>query len=242
VLGGAPQMPALGFVILRHVDSARADSYWKLCYESVRRLYPEEPILIVDDDSDPAHLTTHPTTGTTLVQSEYPGRGELLPYIYYLRLKISDRAVFLHDTVFLQSKVPFCDGYWYQHLWAAADHRPEDHAGEVRILGALKDPPLALHSKKTRWHGCFGAMVIITHDLLCSVDKAYTFTKLAGAVLTRDDRRAFKRVVACLLRTLYDTTPPPVYGNIKDYCIPAGDFEGRAALQHLPAIKVRGGR
>ena len=234
-------MPALGFVILRHVDTARADSYWKLCYDSVRRLYADEPILIVDDNSDPALVTPHATTGTTFVQSEYPGRGELLPFIYYLRHKISDRAVFLHDTVFIQSAVPFCEGYLYQHLWAAG-HHPDDHAGEVRMLGVLKNPPLALHAKKTRWHACFGAMVVIKHEMLCSVDKAYTLANLAGAVLTRDDRRVFTRVVACLLRTLYDTTPPPVYGNIQDYCPPQRQFEDRATLHHLPAVKVWGGR
>lgn len=235
-------MPALGFVILRHVDSTKADGYWKLCYDSVRRLYADEPVLIIDDDSDPALVTPHPTTNTTVVQSEYPGRGELLPFIYYLRHKISDRAVFLHDTVFLQAKVPFFDNMLYQHLWAAADHCPDGHAGEVRMLGALKDPPLALHSKKTRWFACFGAMVIITHEMLCSVDKAYTLANLADVVLTKDDRRTFKRVVACLLRTLYDTTPPPVYGNIQGYCPPRCRFEDRAALQHLPAVKVWGGR
>lgn len=43
----------------------------------------------------------------TVVHSEYAGRGELLPYVYYLKYRIADRVVILHDSVFLTRRVPY---------------------------------------------------------------------------------------------------------------------------------------
>jgi hypothetical protein len=109
---GAPHARAgklgLGFIILRHVDSELTAKYWVLCYDSIRRVYPDEPILIIDDNSDQAYISEHPTTNTTVVQSEYPQRGVLLPYLYYLTHKISERVIILNDSAFITRAVPYC--------------------------------------------------------------------------------------------------------------------------------------
>ena len=40
----------LGFIVLRHVTSLDTDRYWKLCYERIRQYYPENEIIIIDDN------------------------------------------------------------------------------------------------------------------------------------------------------------------------------------------------
>ena len=46
-------MSSLGFIILRHVNSELTNKYWVNCYNCIRRHYPENKILIIDDNSNP---------------------------------------------------------------------------------------------------------------------------------------------------------------------------------------------
>lgn len=40
-----------------------------------------------------------------IIKSKYPKRGELLPYFYYLKNKLFDKAIILHDSVFINKKL-----------------------------------------------------------------------------------------------------------------------------------------
>lgn len=236
--------PALGFVILRHVNSELTAKYWVLCYDSIRRVYPDEPILIVDDNSDPAYIYAHPTTNATVVRSEYPQRGDLLPYLYYLTHKISDRVVIINDSAFITREVPFCVERPYQHIWDF-EHDWDQEQDEASMVGALDtDGSLrALHADKGRWKGCFGSMAVITHEYLTKVDSRYGLAKLTGLVTSRFHRMSFERVLACLLRSLCDCAPPAVYGDIHAYCPWGIKFdEGMMRYAHLPVIRVWTGR
>ena len=42
-----------------------------------------------------------------IINSEFPGRGELLPYIYFLKYKWFDNAVIIHDSVFFHKTIDF---------------------------------------------------------------------------------------------------------------------------------------
>lgn len=74
----------LVFVILTHAKDDKSRLLWKRAYDSIRKFYPEHTIVIIDDNSP------HPTTyeglkNVCMIRSEYPGAGELLPYLYFLR-------------------------------------------------------------------------------------------------------------------------------------------------------------
>jgi len=75
---------SIGFIILRHVISETTNRYWMLCYDCIRRYYPLHRIMIIDDNSNYEFVTNKTVTNTVLIQSEYKGRGELLPYYYFL--------------------------------------------------------------------------------------------------------------------------------------------------------------
>jgi hypothetical protein len=237
--GPSISAPPLGFVILRHVSSDKTDQYWKRCYDSIRALYEHEPILIIDDSVDKSHVSPHETHNTTVIDSEYTGRGELLPYIYYFRHKISERAVFLHDSVFLTRRVPYQSALAYQHLWNFETERfafnPES---EAAMLASCDAKLLPLYADKGRWKGCFGCMTVIRHDLLSSMHQKYDIMSLTALVKCRSDRMAFERAVACILRSLVSVSPPAVYGDIHAYCPWGITFENAGSYVHLPAIKV----
>jgi hypothetical protein len=98
-----------GFIILRHVNSFSSNCYWKESYNCIRRLYPTTQIVIIDDNSDPSHINNDDIelNNCIIINSEYPGRGELLPYYYYHKYKWFDKAIIIHDSAFLQKYIDF---------------------------------------------------------------------------------------------------------------------------------------
>ena len=72
--------PTVGFIILRHVNNAVTNEYWIYSYNCIRKLYPENEIMIIDDNSKYQFVTPINLYKTSIIQSEYPKRGELLPY------------------------------------------------------------------------------------------------------------------------------------------------------------------
>jgi hypothetical protein len=90
-----------GFIMLRHVNNKDTNEYWNLCYDSIRKFYPENNILIIDDNSEYKYINNRELYKVTIINCEYPKRGELLPYYYYLKNKLFDTAVIIHDSVFI---------------------------------------------------------------------------------------------------------------------------------------------
>lgn len=223
----------LGFILLRHVRDARTNRYWIHCYRCIRKYHPDAPILLVDDNSRREHLTPIPLYNTTVVESEYPQRGELLPYVYYLRHHPFDTAVILHDSVFLNRRLDFrTDTYkllWeFEHDW----DQPEDETAMVRAFG---DPALErFYRDKGQWKGCFGCMTVITHAFLCAVNRAHDLHKLLPLVRTRYNRCSLERVLGCLLQ--FHGKRETLFGNIHAY----GKWGRHDAS--LPVIKVWTGR
>ena len=44
---------------------------------------------------------------TFIIQNDFPKRGELMPYYYYLHNKLFDTAVIIHDSVFINKYIDF---------------------------------------------------------------------------------------------------------------------------------------
>ena len=65
-------MKTVGFIILRHVNNEITNKYWITCIESIRQFYPDNDILIIDDNSDYNFITSPELYKTT---SEYPKRS-----------------------------------------------------------------------------------------------------------------------------------------------------------------------
>jgi hypothetical protein len=42
-------MDKIGFIILRHVNNETTNYYWQDCYNHIRKYYPENIIMIIDD-------------------------------------------------------------------------------------------------------------------------------------------------------------------------------------------------
>jgi len=232
-------METLGFILLRHVNNELTNHYWNLSYECIRKYYPESIILIVDDNSQSQYINSRPLYKTLIVHSEYHGRGELLPYYYYLQYKLFDKAVILHDSVFLNSRIDTTTKT-YKLLWEF-EHDWDQIPDETRMIEKFEDPDLMkFYEDKTLWKGCFGGMTIITHDYLCEVNSKYNINKLLSCVMNRYNRCSFERVIACLLQK--NEKMECLLGNIHAYCPWGIELKSIQQYKHLPVIKVWTGR
>jgi hypothetical protein len=173
------------------------------------------------------------------VEGEYPGRGELLPYLYYLKHKLFDIAVVLHDSVFVNKYIDF-NVEKYKMLWQF-EHDWDQVQDETPMIQLFNDPELCkFYTNKSLWKGCFGGMSVITHDYLTRVNQVHPLHLLLDKVKTRYNRMSFERVIAALLQ--YHSMQPSLLGDIHTYCNFSGRFEDRHVVSHLPLIKVWTGR
>ena len=229
----------VGFIILRSVRDSATNKYWINSYECIRKFYPDNHILIIDDNSVPEHITDHPTHKTTRIQSEYPGRGELLPYYYYLKNKLFDTAVILHDSAFINKPLNL-DISGYRMIWDF-EHDWDQVEDETRMLEIFNDKDLSeFHRNKSIWYGCFGGMSIITHEYLMMINNKFDLSLLLPMVLTRYNRCSFERVISVLLN--YHSYQKPLLGNIHRYCPWGVPYRDKSYYSHLPIIKVWTGR
>ena len=253
----------LGFIILRHVNNSNTNQYWIHCYNCIRQFYPKNKILIIDDNSNYEYITNISLYKTTIIQSEYPQRGELLPYYYYLHNKLFDSAVIIHDSVFINKYIDFnVDKYkmiWdFEHYWDLIEN-------ETYMIKLFNDIELLnFYENKKLWNGCFGGMSIITFDYLNVINNNYNINKLLDCILTRQNRCAFERVIACLLQKENQNNDndndndnnnnnnnnnndnnnnnKTLLGNIHKYIKWGITFDDINKFKHLPLIKVWTGR
>jgi len=229
----------LGFIILRHVNSIITNNYWIHCYNCIRTFYPENHIIIIDDNSNTAFLSQKELYNTNIINSEYPGRGEILPYIYYLRNNFFDTAVMLHDSVFINKAIDFSTNT-YTMLWHF-EHNWDQYEDETQMINLFCDKNLLkFYEDKSAWKGCFGGMSVITHSYLSAVNIKYNIDKLINSVRTRYNRCSFERVIAVLLQI--DHIKPSLLGDIITYVPNQYDFSKKDNYLHLPIIKVWTGR
>jgi len=232
-------METLGFIILRHVNNKLTNRYWIHSYNSIRRYYPENHILIIDDNSNYNFITNTQLYKTTIINSEYPKRGELLPYYYYLQNKLFDTAVIIHDSVFINRYMDL-NVDKYKMIWEF-EHKWDQINDETDMIKIFNDKELlAFYENKNLWKGCFGAMSIIKHDYLTEINNKYDISKLLGCVLNRNNRCSFERVLACLLQI--NEKNISLLGNIHKYCDWGINFEQKDKYKNLPLIKVWTGR
>lgn len=233
-------MSEVGFIILRNVRDELTNKYWIKCIECIRKYYPYNKILIIDDNSNYDFVSKiEDPTNTFVIRGEYPGRGELLPYYYYLTNKLFDTAVIIHDSVFINSYIDFSVDK-YKMLWSF-EHDCDQIEDETLMIDAINDKELKMfYENKWLWKGCFGCMSVITHDYLTHLNNKYDISKLLDYVKKRYNRCSFERVIGSILQK--EQFNYALFGDIHRYCPWGIPFEEIENYRHLPAIKCWTGR
>jgi hypothetical protein len=203
-----------GFIITRHVNSETTNKYWNQCIKLIRSHYPLKQIIIIDDNSNQDLIKADfEYQNVTIIQSEYPGRGELMPFIYFLKHKWFENAVIIHDSVFIHNRILFeTIKVPVLPLWHHG-YDKENKTNLLRIASSLTnnskikylinggDNNLSLlGATKTNSIQilCFGCQCYINLDFLEKIEKKYTITKLVDTVTCRKDRCGLERIMGLL--------------------------------------------
>ena len=101
--------PSVGFIITRHVNNKSVNKVWISCVQQIRKSYPTNKIVIIDDNSNYEFIKVPSNdflNNCIVIDSEYKKCGELLPYIYYAKNKWFEKAIYIHDSCMINGKIP----------------------------------------------------------------------------------------------------------------------------------------
>ena len=206
-------MDRFGFIITRHVNSHKTNKYWNHCVKLIRTLYPFRKIVIIDDNSNYDFVESEfEYKNLEIIQSEFPRRGELLPYYYFLKHKFFQNAVIIHDSVFFHKRIDFenFNGVNVVPLWHFNPDK-ENVENTKRILRNLKNS-FTIEGKITggvnilglkvdKWYGCFGVQSYINLNFLEGIEQKYSITNLISSVNCRADRCCLERIFGAIFFT-----------------------------------------
>lgn len=206
-------MDDFGFIVSRHVNSESTNNYWNQCVRLIRTFYPRKKIIVIDDNSNQDLIKADfDYKNLEIIQSEYPGRGELLPYYYFYKHHWFDHAVIIHDSIFFHKRIPFEKymGVKVLPLWHFNADR-ENFVNSIRIATALKNSLSIkknlvqpdtniqiLGLSKDEWYGCFGAQSFISHSFVSHLQDKYCIFRMLGQVKNRPDRCCIERIMGIL--------------------------------------------
>jgi hypothetical protein len=213
-----PERKNFGFILTRHVNSEKTNNYWNQSIKCIRRFYPHKKIVIIDDNSNKNFLKPFSDyKNITIIQSEYPGRGELLPFIYYLKYKFFENAVIIHDSVFFHKRINFNKiKFPVIPLWHFNRYidNPENKKNNLRIASNLTNKKQLMDGlksiltnqnnlllpwkKEEEWNGCFGVQCFINYHFLENIEAKYKITGLIPHVRNRTDRCSLERIMGAI--------------------------------------------
>lgn len=216
----------IGFILTRHVNSPETNNYWIESYSQIRKFYPMHIIMIIDDNSNYTYIKQPETlhlTNCFIIQSQFPQRGELLAYYYFHKYNLFDKAVILHDSVFIQNYIDFDAVTDIKFLWHFY-HDWDDNQTEKQLLNTLPDniklQPLEAYEEKSNWYAAFGVQSVITRDFLNLLINRYNIFTLLNHVDNRQKRMAVERIFGLLCSQIKPelVDEPSLFGTIHSYC------------------------
>ena len=202
-------MANYGFIITRHVNSEITNKYWNQSVKLIRSIYPLRQIVIIDDNSNQEFVKSDfDYKNLTIIQSEFPQRGELLPYYYYLKYKWFPNAVIIHDSLFIHSKIHFeLFNTPVLPLWHH-NYDKENLPNILRITSVLTNNSIIMNKLNDnvgilslnfhKFNLCFGCQTFIKLELLELLERKYKITNLLSVIRNRSDRCALERVMGLL--------------------------------------------
>jgi hypothetical protein len=208
-------MNDFGFILTRHVKNETTNKYWNNSVKLLRTFYPFKKIVIIDDNSDKNFLKAEFNyKNVHVINSEFPGRGEILPYYYYIKNKFFENAIIIHDSIFFHKRVNFeqlvCKKINVLPLWFFYKDK-ENNTNTIRIASKLNNSRdivtklsdnFILGMKK--WYGCFGVQSFINHSFLMYIQQKYTLTNLLSEIKCRADRCCLERIMGVIFYTEYE--------------------------------------
>jgi len=244
-------MSEIGIVITRHVRCENTNKLWNECYRCIRKWYPNNLVMIIDDSSNYEYVfNDNNLVNCFVIQSEFPGAGELLGYYYFHKYKLFDKAIVIHDSSFLNSKLPVENINTARFIWHFS-HEWNIPSAEIELLQVLNNAEWLtnIYNDTNKWKGCFGIQSVITYTFLDTIMTKYNLVDLFKLVNHRNTRCNMERVfgLLCCAEDPDINKHPSIMGLIHD-CEDFGTVsfnrykEHFLQYAHLSIIKTWAGR
>ena len=210
----------IGFIITRCVHFEEHNVLLNECISCIRSFYPLNTIVIIDDYSS-IDFDTSSMTNIIVEKSQVSkGCGELLPYIYLHKNKYFEKAIIIHDSVFINSVID-TSTTTVQYLWSFGEHEPYYRVYTEFLLSLLHIDKDIYIKKEWQDQGCFGTMCVITLSFLEELFDMFPLPMLAPFITIRVHCMCLERVFAicCFLffKNRSISLQPSLYGSIVDY-------------------------
>jgi len=242
-------MTIVGFIITRKIINETTKQYWKEACRCIRLFYPDDPILIIDDNSDPQYVEEVTFTNCTLISNkDFPGSGELCAYYYFHKLRPFDKAVIIHDSIFFQKYIDFSGVQDVKFIWTF----PSSYNHCVPFQNLLSGSKLTMIECRrfkciNSWKGCFGVMSVITWTFLNQLEqKSGLLSTIIPHITNRTKREYVERLYGLFCHIVKSSLirDTSFLGHITEYC-PWGltfkDYQD-GKMKDLPVVKVWTGR
>jgi hypothetical protein len=191
-----------------------------------------------------------------VINTDFIGAGEMLPYYYFYKLRPARKAIIISDSMFMQKpfdKEMFDNIRDIKFLWSFEFYclpdcyqtYPEFHYNQIHLLMNLKEgAKLAELYTSQQWVGCFGSTCIITLDFLDKLEEKYNFTQIVKHIHNRDMRQLLERLVGLVAiyeKGAYNKQDISVFGDIFTYPNPFNytfsDYKNKPVDTKLTIVK-----
>jgi len=210
---------SFGFIITTHVNSEKTNKYWKNSVDCIRKYY-DNKIIIINDNSNPEFTFENEYENVIIINSEYPGRGELLPYYYFYKNNFFDKAVIMHDSMFINKHIDFniVNNAFFFNAGTLSEN-DQNVKNKLKVLNQGDSLVDYYENNQDKWFLCFGAQSVITYDFLKTITEKYNLFKLLDYIKNREDRMDFERIYGLLCnREINPSKIDVLYGSIYDLC------------------------
>ena len=203
-----------GFIVLRHVNSELTNEYWNESVKCIRRFYPQRKIVVIDDNSNKDFIKADfEYKNIEYIQSEFPQRGELLPYYYFHKHHFFENAIIIHDSVFIHRRINFdaLKNLKVVPLWHFSFGKDENYKRSLEIASYLKNNDeikKELHTVNNKYHllglnkqwsGCFGVQSYINYHFLDFLQQKYNLFNMLKVIKCRGDRCCLERIYGLVI-------------------------------------------
>lgn len=249
-----------GFIITRHVKSNNTNKYWNECVYLIRKNYPKREIVIIDDNSKKEFLKdTHNIDNIRIIESEFKGAGEILPYYYLHKYRLFPSAVIIHDSVFINTRInfEFLKDIAVIPLWHFDNKENTSRAIELTkyiknnnaIRKKLRNDTIETlgFQNSPSWKGCFGVQSYISLDFLDNIQAKYDLFKIIPFITNREDRCCLERILGVIFFSEYKylSNTHSLFGDIwkhQVWGITYDEYKMSKMYATHPIVKVWTGR
>jgi hypothetical protein len=250
---------SFGFVMIRHARSETDDILGEKCIESIRMYHPGCKIMIVDDYSVCTFSQTEAEAEDIIhVRVEEHdiarGKGEILAWYFFWKLRPFENACVLHDSMFLTAPVKITPTLANKgtRLWhfngghMLGMHNEHELMSKINVSFAN-----SMYDEPDGWQGCFGVTGILSWTSINFLSIVYHLFDLIPHVHTRTDRMAVERIFGWMLSKSGVAQPGSLYGDIHTFpraFYPTEDAKihetimAHDILKIMPIIKIWRGR